>query len=110
VLNGSFEFASKNDSFSIGRDGTLSNWSVAPASSRNRVLDCLVAAGDTTSLCGNAFGGSMTFWVNPGASPDGGNYVAIDGASGYLNPLTQMIDGLVAGQQYDIRFYQAAAQ
>ena len=110
VLNGSFEFASKQDSFSIGRDATLSNWSVAPAPSGKRVLDCLVAAGDTTGLCGNAFGGGMTFWVNPGASPDGGNYVAIDGDSGYSNPLTQVVDGLVAGPQYDIRFYQAAAQ
>lgn len=44
-----------------------------------------------------------------GASPVGGNFVAADGAF-EIAPLTQTVNGLVAGKQYDLSFYWAGAQ
>jgi len=110
IVNGSFETVSLADSFSINRDGTVTGWSVSPAPEGNRILNCLVYLNDSTSLCGNAFSGSLGFWVNPGASPAGGNYVAIDGDANYSRTLTQTIRGLTVGKQYSIGLYQAAAQ
>ena len=45
----------------------------------------------------------------PAASPDGGNFVAADGAYG-TGPITQTISGLTRGQSYVLTFYQAGAQ
>lgn len=109
AYNGSFEnIGSATASFSINNPTPLPGWAATP--SGNRILDCLVRAGATTNLCGGAFGGGMSFWVHPGASPDGGNFVAIDGLTDFSTPLTQTINGLVAGMQYTVSFYQAAAQ
>lgn len=46
----------------------------------------------------------------PGASPDGGNFVAIDGDPKFAVPLTQSVTRLTPGERYSISFYQAAAQ
>lgn len=43
------------------------------------------------------------------ASPVGGNFVAADGAFG-MSPLSQTVNGLTAGQQYNVSFYWAGAQ
>lgn len=43
------------------------------------------------------------------ASPVGGNFVASDGAF-EVAPLSQTVNGLVAGQQYNLTFYWAGAQ
>lgn len=78
VLKGSFEdIGTASATFSINNTTILPSWTAAPTG--NKILNCLVYAGATNNLCGNAFGGGLLFWVNPGASPDGGNYVAIDG-------------------------------
>jgi PEP-CTERM motif len=110
VLNGSFSnVGTATSSFSISLDTTLPNWVATPTG--NQILDCLIFAGATTNLCGTtAFGGGLTFWQFPGASPDGGNYVAVDGASAFSTALTQNLTGLVTGQKYNVTFYQAATQ
>jgi len=110
VWNGSFEdVGTATASFSISNPTILPGWSATP--SGNEVLDCLVFSGATSPLCsGNVNGWTLGFWVNPGPSPDGGNYVAVDGDDRYSTPLTQMLTGLVPGTVYDISFYQAAAQ
>jgi hypothetical protein len=110
VWNGSFEdVGTATSSFSISNPTILPGWSATP--SGNEVLDCLVFSGATSPLCsGNVNGWTLGFWVNPGSSPDGGNYVAVDGDQGYSTPLTQTIMGLVPGTVYDVSFYQAAAQ
>lgn len=115
ITNGSFETTSNVTSavasFSINLDGTLNGWTLSGTPSGNLILNCLVASGATTSLCGShAFGGGMSFWVNPGASPDGGNYVGIDGDSNFRLALQQTIGGLTVGQNYTLTFWQAAAQ
>ena len=109
VLNGSFEnIGTATASFSINNPTVLPNWSATP--SGNHILDCLVVSTDVTSLCGNAFGGGLTFWINPGASPDGGNFLSVDGDQNYATPITQTIAGLVVGAQYHLTFYQASGQ
>jgi len=42
-------------------------------------------------------------------SPIGGNFIQADGAN-LAAPLTQTISGLIAGQNYNLSFYQAAGQ
>src|ERR1700686_1715433 len=78
LLNGSFgNIGTATSSFSIDDPTALPNWIATP--SGNQILDCLIVSTDVTNLCGPAaFGGGMSFWVNPGPSPDGGNFVAVD--------------------------------
>jgi hypothetical protein len=45
----------------------------------------------------------------PASSPDGGNFVAADGAF-QSGPITQTIDGLISGHRYAVSFFQAGAQ
>ncbi len=45
----------------------------------------------------------------PASSPDGGNFIAADGAY-MVAPITQSITGLTAGVYYTVSFYWAAAQ
>lgn len=45
----------------------------------------------------------------PASSPDGGNYVAADGAY-EVAPVSQQISGLTAGADYTVGFYWAGAQ
>jgi hypothetical protein len=43
-------------------------------------------------------------------SPNGGNYVAIDGSSSYPSSVYQTVSGLIVGDTYNLSFYDAAAQ
>jgi hypothetical protein len=117
VFNGSFEnVGSATHSFALNFPTVLTGWTATP--SGNKFLDCLVMPANTNNLCGFPPNGwSLEFWnaggqgaFPGGPSPDGGNYVAIDGDPNYATPMTQTITGLVVGQQYVISFYQAAAQ
>jgi hypothetical protein len=45
----------------------------------------------------------------PATSPDGGNYIAADGAY-EVAPISQIITGLNPGDDYDVSFYWAGAQ
>ncbi len=58
-------------------------------------------------LCGsnNTVGGG----VIPNSSPNGGNYLALDG-SFEVGPVSQQLSGLTIGNAYDLSFYWAAAQ
>ncbi|WP_019866793.1 carbohydrate binding domain-containing protein [Methylovulum miyakonense] len=108
VINGGFDTPGVTNSFSINNPTAIPNWTAVGAGSNT--LDCLIVTGDTTSLCGASFGGGLTFWVNPGASPDGGNYVGMDGDRGFSVPLTQTINNLTVGRQYEVSFWQASGQ
>ena len=85
---------------------------------------------DKTSFHNNVsgWGGgrSLTFLNTPGeadgdlylsvygpfaaTSPDGGNFVEMDGDPRYSSAITQTITGLVAGHHYAVTYYQAAGQ
>jgi len=54
----------------------------------------------------NASGVSNGF---PASSPDGGNFIAADGAY-EVAPITQTINGLAIGGRYNVSFYWAGAQ
>lgn len=116
IVNGSFEnVGAAVNSFAIDLPTALPGWSATP--SGNKILDCLVMPGDTNNLCGGAFGGGFQFWnagtggnFPGGPSPDGGNFIAMDGDNNYSSALTQLVTGLTIGQQYNINFYQGAAQ
>jgi len=43
-------------------------------------------------------------------SPTGGNFVAFDGAPSFNASISQVISGLTVGSQYDLAFWQGAAQ
>jgi PEP-CTERM motif len=116
ILNGSFEAVNgPMTSFSIedpsSNANALTGWTVPANPTGNQILDCVVFSGATNNLCGSAaFGGGFHFWVNPGSSPDGGNYFIADGDQTYSQPLQQTVAGLAVGGTYNLSFYQAAAQ
>jgi hypothetical protein len=70
---------------------------------------------DTTGVTGAS--GNLQLWGPgngsdnglPASSPDGGNYLAADGAY-EVEAITQTITGLTAGAQYTVGFWYAAAQ
>jgi len=71
-------------------------------------------SGDTTGSNGDS--GNLKLWgTNNGgndvltASPDGGNFLVMDGAYQEAT-ISQTINGLIAGQQYTVSFYYAGAQ
>jgi hypothetical protein len=45
-----------------------------------------------------------------GPSPDGGNYLAVDGASSFLSSVSQTVAGLTIGAVYHLTFYDGAGQ
>ncbi|MDD2722456.1 MAG: PEP-CTERM sorting domain-containing protein [Methylovulum sp.] len=108
IINGGFDTPGVTESFSINNPTAVPGWTAVGAGSNT--LDCLIVSGDTDNLCGSSFGGGLTFWINPGSSPLGGNYVGMDSDREFSKPLTQTVDGLTVGQQYDISFWQASGQ
>ena len=63
-----------------------------------------------TNVVVTAFNGGNGLYptiVNP---PLGGNILAVDGDPNYAQTLSQTINGLVAGNEYVLTFYQGAAQ
>ena len=50
-------------------------------------------------------------WPAPSQTvPDGGNFVALDGAANYRSAIMQTINNLTVGDTYYVTFFQAAAQ
>jgi hypothetical protein len=67
----------------------------------------LTKYGTQLTLCGsNNTPGAI---VLPSSSPDGGNYLALDGAF-EVGPISQQINGLTIGNSYNLSFYMAAGQ
>jgi hypothetical protein len=125
IINGSFEnIGIAGYSAQIGAQPqapsplqTVNGWTTAG-------YNFLFLPGDGTS--GGAktgYNNQLTFWGSaaqnggasafdfPASSPDGGNFIALDGAfSPYTLPIYQTVGGLVIGQKYELLFYWAAAQ
>lgn len=59
---------------------------------------------------GSAWNSNMGLAGTVPNSPDGGNFIGIDGDPQYSNSIFQTISGLIVGMTYQLSFYQAAAQ
>lgn len=112
VQNGSFETssyaASSEFGASFGGQG-VTGWTSASASAFNVYFISTTA---TTVSAANRFGdpGNKISTAFTGSSPDGGNFVALDGDKDFNGALTQSVSGLTAGANYEVSFFWAASQ
>lgn len=107
LANGGFETTTGNTSSFKMSTGTApnapDNWTFSGD------IGCVVFSASTTSqtnACGSGFASLYPGWTS---SPDGGNFVAIDGDPMYVGSLSQTIS-VVMGQSYQVSFDQAAEQ
>jgi hypothetical protein len=111
VQNGSFELTTGGTSGQVDNTVTLNNWST----NNGYIFVFNSGTADTTGANGQY--GNLTLWgpgngsANglPASSPDGGNFVASDGAF-QTEALFQTITGLTPGDEYTVSFYWAGAQ
>ncbi len=70
-----------------------------------------IAGTQTTTTAIDHYGDTRAF-LYPGAplSPDGGNFIALDGDLNAQGQISQTITGLHVGEKYDLTFYWAATQ
>jgi PEP-CTERM motif len=112
VTNGGFEVTT-NGNGQLGYNTNAAGWSVAPPSGSYIFLFGPGTA-DTTGANGE-YGGLSLWGSNNGglnvlpASPNGGNFVALDGDF-QTSPLTQTISGLIPGHAYSVSFDYGYAQ
>jgi hypothetical protein len=117
VQNGSFESTLIPGSSEFG--GKFSSQQVTNWSTNGYNFVFTPGTADTTGAV-NEFGSpNLTLWGPnnggaadnnlPATSPDGGNFIAADGAF-EVSAITQQIVGLVVGEQATLTFYWAAAQ
>jgi hypothetical protein len=120
ITNGSFEQVTSNGGTVPGYVNGSGNGT--PGSSLNGWTNTdgysFISNGAANGRLGAGPNGTISLWAAT-ASPDGGNFLAVDGdvsrttqAKGTLGrgTLSQMITGLSIGDNYAISFYQAAAQ
>jgi PEP-CTERM motif len=109
VTNGSFEMTTAGPG-QLGFNTDATGWST-------NGYNFLFAAGTSDNVGANGQFGNLALWgpnngsANglPASSPDGGNFVAADGAF-QVGAITQTINGLTAGDVYAVSFYWAGAQ
>jgi len=117
ITNGSFEQLSGGIG-QIGYNGTsLTGWTNGHDGSGNLGYTFVYSSGSADTTGANGVSGNVKLWgpndgsANglPATSPDGGNYIAADGAY-QTAPLSQTVTGLTSGAQYTVSFWYAAAQ
>jgi len=114
VTNGSFESIS-NGSGGVGEFDSSTYTTVTGWTSSGYNFIFTPGSADTTGVQGSY--GKLELWgpnngsANglPATSPDGGNYVAADGAF-QIGAIQQTISGLVIGDTYTVGFWWAGAQ
>ena len=111
VTNGSFE-TTTNGNGQLGVSTDATGWSINEGG-----YTFLFAPGTADTSGANGQYGNLTLWgpgngtANglPATSPDGGNFIAFDGAF-QIQPIYQTVSGLIPGHTYDVSFEWAAAQ
>jgi len=123
VTNGDFAVSSFGGGNQVDFYGNVSGWSGGDSIVNSNGIPVLTFV-DQAGAAGSA---SNVTSLNPGFSglslsgssllsstaPNSGNFVVMDGDPNPVVqqvPISQTINGLVAGQQYVVSFYQAAAQ
>lgn len=111
VQNGSFSQSSvaPNTEFGAAYGGQiLSNWTSPSTTGYNIYWSPTTA---TTVSAASQYGGPQMLSASfTGASPDGGNFVSMDGNSTVRGALNQTISGLVVGDQYQAQFDWGSVQ
>ncbi len=117
ITNGSFEQLTGGIG-QIGYNGSslLTGWTNNTANG-NLGYNFVYSSGSADTTGANGVSGNVKLWGPgdgsnnglPATSPDGGNYIAADGAY-EVAPISQTINGLVSGQQYALSFWYAGAQ
>ena len=123
VTNGSFETVAPGSpaSFEIGPhylyNGNLIGWTSAAGSGTNAngaynvLFDSATATTADASTRYTAGEQQRIASENyAGASPDGGNFVGLDGDTAANGALSQLISGLTVGKTYKLSFYWAGTQ
>ena len=129
VVNGSFESISTtsptgNFQFSGSYNGgTVTGWSAAATAghtnpfillfqSKNAAPGSAQSPSNSANYATNQYNDSGNYLAASytGASPDGGNFVVLDGDTSINGYLTQTVGGLTVGQSYQLTFYWAASQ
>ncbi len=118
VTNGSFEQLTGGIG-QIGYNGSslLAGWTNGHDGSGNLGYNFVYSSGSADTTGANGDSGNVKLWGPndgsnnglPASSPDGGNYIAADGAY-QVAPISQTINGLTAGKQYAVSFWYAGAQ
>jgi hypothetical protein len=95
VQNGNF--GTTGTTTNLANNGTVAtSWTYVNGNAFNR---CLIA-GDNRTGC------TMDNWVDPGLSPNGANYIAIETESASTaGTIEQTIGSLVVGSRYTLMFY-----
>ena len=118
VSNGGFELSSygSNSQFggSFGGQG-VTDWTGlgTGAAGGGQNLQFYYKGGtQTTTNAVNQYGDPDAYFYSSFTtlSPDGGNFVALDGDSSYFGQVSQTINGLTAGQSYLLKFSWGATQ
>uniref|UniRef100_Q01SW6 PEP-CTERM protein-sorting domain-containing protein n=1 Tax=Solibacter usitatus (strain Ellin6076) TaxID=234267 RepID=Q01SW6_SOLUE len=124
VSNGSFENVNSptGTSFNIQAGNTMQ----VPGWVTTSSVSSIVYPGTATTPIDVAGFGPVSLWPGcqagstllncisptpfPVTSPDGGNFIAVDGEPLLAGTLSQTLTGLLKGQVYSVTFFQAAAQ
>jgi hypothetical protein len=118
VTDGSFEQLTGGKG-QIGYNGSslLTGWTNGHDGSGNLGYNFVYTSGSADTTGANGASGNVKLWGPndgssnglPATSPDGGNFIAADGAY-QVAPISQTITGLTVNAQYAVSFYYAGAQ
>lgn len=116
ITNGSFS-QSTNGNGQINYNTNLTGWTLTKDAGGANGYGFLFSYGTADTTGANGQFGNLKLWgpgdgANnglPASSPDGGNFVGIDGAF-QVGALQQTVTGLTAGKQYTVSFWWGAAQ
>jgi hypothetical protein len=116
ITNGSFEQTTNGANLQFDDLTQLTGWS-SPATGAGDAYNFVFSPGAADTTGANGEYGNIQLWgpnngsANglPATSPDGGNYVAADGAF-QVGAISQTIDNLNIGDTYTLTFYFAGAQ
>jgi hypothetical protein len=118
VTNGSFTQLTGGIG-QIGYNGSslLTGWTNGHDSSGDLGYNFVYSPGSADTTGANGASGNVKLWGPndgsnnglPSTSPDGGNFIAADGAY-QVAPISQTINGLTVNAQYAVSFYYAGAQ